>query len=239
MTSIRVPGFSPQAHGFHFRNAFHSNPIRQFRLGTIATLNIGDAANGLCGGMSFAVRDMFERGIGPPPDTSAPGSGDPRYDYIVERQIDSFDNGLVPLAFYLLMDPRLPEREPFWAPWLSYVRIDRHSRTYSMIHDQWPRVRADLEAGKLSMLGLVKVVDRDPMKLGHNHQVVAYGYDLVGTALTLHIYDPNYPNDDTVALSVDVRDPRGVAVPTYSKAAGPVFCFFHIPYSPREPTPFK
>jgi len=239
MTSVRVPGFSPKTGGFHFTNAFHSNPIRQFKLGNIATLNIGDAANGLCGGMSFTVRDLFEHRIGPPPDTTPPKAGDARYEYIVQRQIDSFEEGLVPLEFYLLMSPGRPEREPVWAQWLAFVHVDRHSRTYVMVHEEWPKIRAELDAGKLSTLGLVRVIDRDPAKLGQNHQVVAYGYDLEGTALTLHIYDPNYPNDDSVTLGLDIRDPRGVAAPRYSKSAAPVVCFFRIGYARQEPAPFR
>jgi hypothetical protein len=32
----------------------------------------------------------------------------------------------------------------------------------------------------------------DPTQLGENHQVLAYGYDLKGSLLTLHVYDPRF-----------------------------------------------
>lgn len=239
MTSVRVPGFSPKMNGFHFANAFPHAPIREFRLGNVATLTIGDAANGLCGGMSFAVRDLFERGLRPPPDTAPPPAGASRHDYIVNRQIDSFENGLVPWRFYTLMDPSRPAREPLWAEWLGRLGVDRHSRTYVMAHEELPKIRIDLDGGRLSMLGLVRIVDRDPFKLGRNHQVVAYGYDLVGTRLTLWIYDPNWPDDENVSLTLDIGNPRVTVTPTWSKTDAPVVCFFRAPYAGQDPTPFR
>lgn len=105
MSSVRVRDFTPRVNGFHFRNEFAADPIRTFRLGNIATLDIGDAANGLCGGMSFTVRDIFEAGLRPPPDPAPPARGNAKFAYIVDRQIDSFANGVVPLRFFKLMDP--------------------------------------------------------------------------------------------------------------------------------------
>ena len=40
-------------------------------------------------------------------------------------------------------------------------------------------------------LGPVTVHSTNPLDLGMNHQVLAYGYELDGTALTLRVYDPN------------------------------------------------
>jgi hypothetical protein len=239
MASVRVPGFSPKLNGFHFRNSFPPNPIRQFRLGNVASLNIGDAANGLCGGMSFTVRDLFEHGVAPPPDQAPPTSGDARFDYIVDRQIDSFENGVVPLRFFALMDPDRPDREPFWAEWLGHLGIDRHSRTWVFARVEWPAIRTDLDAGRLAPLGLVKVIGRDPLMLGGNHQVLAWGYDLDGTAVTLRIYDPNYADDDEVTLAFDDADPHAAVTPTWSQAGESVICFFRAPYAGRDPTPFR
>ena len=77
------PNFVPTQRGFHFSNSWPPNPIRSFKLGNVATLNIGDAANGLCGGMSFTIRDMHEFGVIPPPDGTPPPGGSARFDYIV------------------------------------------------------------------------------------------------------------------------------------------------------------
>jgi hypothetical protein len=239
MVSVRVPGFDPAANGFRFANAFPHSPIRQFRLGTIANLDIGDAANGLCGGMSYTTGDIHAAGLLPPPDTSPPTAGTPVHDYIVNRQIASFDDGRVPLRFYSLMSPTRPDRESFLASLLGAVGVDRHSRTWIMIHQEWPLIRSDLDAGRLSMLGLVRALGLDPKDLGHNHQVVAYGYDLDGSALTIRICDPNWPGDTGVTISLDVSDDHGTAAPAWSKPDASLFCFFRTPYTAADPLPFR
>jgi hypothetical protein len=234
MTSVRV-GFTAADNGFRFANRFPHRPIRRFQLGSVATLDIGDAANGLCGGMSFAARDLFEHHRTPPPDTDAPASG-PLYDYLVDRQIDSFDDGIVPVRFFSLMSPTRPDREPLWAQLLGTIGFDRHSRTYVMVHEEWPAIKRDLDEGHLSALGLVRAVSLDPTMLGQNHQVLAYGYDLDGTQLAIRIWDPNWPRDDDVTLSLDISDPRGAVVPRYSKPDPTTVCFFRAPYQGRDPS---
>jgi len=237
MASVRVPGFTPQTSGFPFANSWPHVPLYEFQFGTLARLSIGDAANGLCGGMSFTVADLHAAGL-KPGDAGQPSAATPRYDYIVQRQIDSFDGIAVLLRFYSLMRTTRPEREPAWAEWLARVGVDRHSRSYTMVHEEWPRIRADLDGGRLAMIGLVRIVDNDPFKLNNNHQVLAYGYDLERTALTLRIYDPNWPNDE-VTLRLDVADPRALVTTTYSTPDRPAVCFFRAPYSPRDPAPWR
>ena len=239
MASVRVAGFEPAINGFHFANSFPHSPLRAFKLGDIATLDVGDAANGLCGGMSFSTADLHRAGLRPPADTAPPAAGTPAYGYIVDRQIASFDDGRVPLRFFSLMEPSRPDRESFTSTLLGMVGLDRHSRTWVMIHAEWPGIRADLDAGQLSMLGLVRVVSADPQMLGHNHQVVAYGYDLDGSALTIRICDPNWPGDDTVTISLDIADERGTATPAWSKPDAALMCFFRTPYAPVDPAVFR
>jgi hypothetical protein len=238
MTAIRVPGFLPSAAGLHFANAFAHIPLREVRLEGIATLSIGDAANGLCGGMAYTVADLFHAHLAPPPDTQPPDHG-PRFDSIVSRQVDSFAGVTVPLRFYSLMDPSRPDREPFWAPWLGRFGIDRHSRTYVMVHEEWPPIRAELDAGRLVPLGLVRVVDRDPRLLGRNHQVLAYGYELDGSSLTVRIYDPNVAGGDGVTLALNVSDPMAAVMPQYSAPGPAVVCFFRTPYRPADPVAWR
>ena len=239
MGSVRVGDFSPKVHGFHFNNAFPSEAIRTFRLGNIATLDVGDAANGLCGGMSFTVRDLFEAGLRPPPEPAPPAKGNPRLSYIIDRQIESFANGVTPLRFFKLMDPGRPAREPLWAELLGRIGIDKHSRTWVMVNVEWPAIRRDLDGGGLATVGLVKVVGRDPNQLGLNHQVVAYGYDLDGTTVTLRVYDPNDADDDEVTLRFDTADPRAAITTGWSRGPDSVFCFFRAPYERRDPAPFR
>jgi hypothetical protein len=239
MSSVRIPHFLPSANGFRFTNAWAHIPVVQVQLGSLASLSLGDAANGLCGGMSFVVADLYLSGLGQPPELSNPGGDTTAFKYIVARQFDSFAGVALPLRFYSLMRTFRPDREPPWAGFLGLLGADRHSRTYVMVHDEWPKIQQRLDAGQPAMIGLVRVVSDEPRLLGHNHQVLAYGYDLEGTDLTLHIYDPNWPNDDTVTLELDVGDPRAAAVPAYSKSDGPLVCFFSAPYARSDPTPWR
>ena len=186
-----------------------------------------------------AILDMHEFGVIPPAEAAPPPGGSARFDYIVSRQIDSFENGAVPLQFFKLMDPNRPAKEPAWAEILGRFGIDRHSRTWVTTKVEWPAIQKDIDAGKLAPIGLVKIVSRDPNLLGHNHQVLGYGYDLDGTKVTIHIYDPNYPNDDNVTLSFDTADPRAPATPVWSKAGKSVYCIFRAPYMKHDPTPFR
>src|SRR6266849_1806667 len=104
MASQRVPGFLPSQNGLPFANRFPNTPAIRVGIPRYAVLGIGNAADGLCGGMAFTTRDLFERDSAPPPDPT-PASGTPRFDYLVARQVDSFDWGRVPLRFYDLGSP--------------------------------------------------------------------------------------------------------------------------------------
>ena len=212
MTSVRV-GFTAKDNGFHFANRFPSRPIRQFRLGSVATLDVGDVANGLCGGMSYTTRDIFEHHLSPPPDAAAPRHGPHSTTISCSARSTASTAVSSRLASSASMSPVRPDREPWWAQVLGMVRFDRHSRAWVMIHEEWPAIKQDLDQGRLVTLGLIRAISLDPNQLGHNHQVLAYGYDLDGSQLTLRICDPNWPGDDGVTLSLDISDPRSGGVP--------------------------
>ena len=236
MASVRVPRFTPSVNGFPFTNAWPSNPIRQFKLGNVATLNIGDAANGLCGGMSFTLGDLHRAGL-PTPADPAPPAGSARYNYIVDRQITSFDDGKVPWRFYSLMSPTRPAREPAWAPWLGFIGLDRHSRTYVMIHEEWPAIRGLLDSGQLAMIGLVRVVSA---------RSDATGAQPPGRRVRLR---PRRDKGDHPDLRSELAPGRvgddhlrlkrsmGSITPTWSKPDAQLVCFFHAPYT--QPTQLR
>ena len=151
MATIKVvPGFTPSSSGFHFSNSFPSVPLL-----TIDVLGqnipIGDASNGMCGGMVFAVRDFFEAKTAMWPDTTAPSSGT-LFDYIVKRLFDSFDLvlpppplpppfitptppfGPGPVTYMWLMNPALPDHETV----ASNALLAPHGRAWVMIVEEWP-----------------------------------------------------------------------------------------------------
>ena len=230
MTTRTVPGFLPSTSGFAFPNDFPKVPVRHIGIPGVVSVPIGDASNGLCGGMAFAARDAFEAGRPPPADTEAPGSG-PLFDYLVDRLFDSFDLPFGPAKYLQLMSPLLPDGETTW----SRLGLAPRGRAWRMIKQEWPAIRADIDAGHPSPLGLVRVKSSDPFDLKRNHQVLAYGYDLEGTDLELRLYDPNRPKDDGVTLSLDLSHPT-TRTTVLSHPAGPtVFAFFRVPYEKRIP----
>jgi hypothetical protein len=190
---------------------------------------INDASNGLCGGMVFAARDYFEAGAEPPADTTTPAADSPLFRFLVQRLIDSWNLPEGALRYLYLMNPGLPDRESWFEPWA-------HGRSWIMAEREWPNVRADLDAGRLSPLGLIRVKSWNPMDLAHQHQVLAYGYDQTGDAVTIHVYDPNHPNEDDVALTVSLQD--GQATATYAPVDQDfpaLYCFFRVAYRPKPP----
>jgi hypothetical protein len=185
--SNAVPGFRPSTHGLRFANRFPPGPT--VRLGPIdpSRIGIGNAAAGLCGGMSWYVRELFEAGRPLPPDTAAPAHGSALFRALVRRQVLSLDWLRVPLRFWW-MAARGPERA---------ARATRER--------EWPRIKAEIDAGRLAMVGLVRRSGWSPLALTQNHQVLAYGYETDGERVTLRIYDPNWSERDDVELAL-LRD---------------------------------
>jgi hypothetical protein len=230
MTTRTVPGFLPSTSGFGFENSFPRVPVRRIGVPGIVSVPIGDASNGLCGGMAFAARDYFEAHRPPPADTTPPEAG-PLFDYLVDRLFDSFDLPLGPARYLQLMSPLLPDGETIW----SRLGLAPHGRAWRMVRQEWPKVRADVDAGRPSPLGLVRVRSNDPFDLKENHQVLAYGYALSGTALTLRLYDPNHPRNDDVALSLSVANPAARTLVRTSPPGPDVFAFFRVAYRQKPP----
>ena len=215
MAGTRVPGFSPSVNGLRFPNAFPKGPLLH-----VAGIPIGNASNGICGGMAFAARDLFEAGLPPPADTSPPAPGTPLFGYLVRRLFASFDLPLGPIRYLLWMV--LPKGN----------RFGIHGVAWRTIRHHWPRIRSDLDRGILPPLGLVRARG-NPMELGRNHQVLAFGYDLDETtaSLAVHVYDPNRPGDDSVALRLSLADPDRPTPIEYEGGEYPVFGFFRTGYS--------
>lgn len=221
----RVPRFLPSTSGLHFANFYPHEPELTVSLPLGKTLPIGDAANGLCGGMAFAVADFHEANQSVPPDTQPPTAGSALYQFIVKRLFDSF-NGPLGIGRYLeLMEPAFPD---------VGLGFGLPGRASVMLHDEWPRIKSTLDTGHPAPLGLIKVKSDQPQDLGKNHQVLAYGYDLHGTDLTIWLYDPNYPDRDDVHIQLSTAS-IAVPVPLTYVPPEPLFCFFHTAYAPAVP----
>ena len=210
-----VPGFLPSRSGFRFGNSFPPYTYHATINILGQTISIGDAANGLCGGMVYSARDYHQTGKGIPSNTRAPLTG-VLFDHIVKRLYDSFALPFGWTRYLFFMDPARPSSE--------CLRIT--------INEEWPRIRADIDAGALSPIGLVTVRTSDLLRIGLNHQVLVYGYTLNGTRCRLRIYDPNCPGCDDVFLDFETT----VAAPNmnYSQTLGGdgrIHAFFQHPYT--------
>jgi hypothetical protein len=68
-----------------------------------------------------------------------------------------------------------------------------------------------------------------------NHIVLATGYRLDDSTgqVTINIYDPNYPNDDNVTISITLGQKDSKLSANHSKGT-PLRGFFHWPYDGRQ-----
>ncbi len=179
------PDFLPSRHGFAFANSWPAVPAISVRT-PAGRLGIGNAALGLCGGMVFAALDYWQAGRRlPSADQPAPGS--PLFRFVVRRLIDSWHIPAGVASYYRGM-----------------VSSDA-PLTKRTISRQWPRIRALIDTGQPAPIGLVTVASANPLLLGRNHQVLAYGYTISGPEVTLAVYDPNSGPDDSVVVRFSTK----------------------------------
>ncbi|WP_160723713.1 hypothetical protein [Bacillus sp. USDA818B3_A] len=225
--------FLPSSSGFKFGNSFRQVPLKKVKvLGW--QIPIGDASYGLCGGLIYAVMDYFEAKMPIPSNSTAPSYG-PLFEYIVNRQIDSFQLPLGLMKYMVLMNPFLPDYETT----ANKKGAVPHGRAWRMINEEWPVIKNELDNGKLSPLGLVRVKSLNPFEIKRNHQVLAYGYDLNEHNLSINIYDPNFPNDDQLTLTINIGKTDSVTSVVHSKSTEPIYSFFRTEYKFKRPEDFN
>jgi hypothetical protein len=226
-----VPRFRPSRHGLHFANRFPSGPTVKIGLIDVRWFGgIGDASAGLCGGMSATVRDLFQAGIAPPPDGEPPFNGSRRFQALVRRQVETLDRLRVPLRFYDLSAFR-----PAPSTWWSRV-LRRRPVGEVTLNDEWPRVRTEIDNGRLAMIGLIRSASANPFRLTANHQVLAYGYRVEPALVAIQLYDPNWPDRDDVEARLIVD---GAGVRAESTPGERLLGFFLAPYRTRDPLAWR
>jgi hypothetical protein len=224
-----IPDFLPSLNGLRFVNAWPKEANIVVKVPGIGKVAVGSANKGLCGGMVFTVLDVFMAGL-PPLANPLPLPGNPLFDYIVKRLFDSWNLPWGAVKYYRWM--ALPDEDI--GAWPATLR----GVGWRSVIDEWPAIRSDLDAGRPSPLGLVTVRSPNPAQLGRNHQVLAYGYDLVGDRLTINVYDPNTDLDaaDDVGISLGVDHPAdGVTIAHNVGIAEPIRGFFRVRYSSQVP----
>jgi hypothetical protein len=216
--TCQMTRFLPSKHGFHFDNRFDPTPTYLNTL--FGPIKIGDASKGLCGGMVFSALDYFNAGMPIPTEENLPKNRE-LFDYVVKRLIQSFDLPFGPMNYIELMHPKYPDGK------ISRGRygVIPTGRAWRMMRVEWPKIKMKLDAGIPCPLGLVRIKSTNLKRLGENHQVLAYGYELINDELTLYIYDPNYHGNDKVTLSLYIGDPDHPTKVRYWRSEK-VNCFF-------------
>jgi len=224
MAHAQVTKFLPSRHAFGFANAWPEEPALSLAT-PVRRIGIGNAARGLCGGMVFGALDYWHAGAEPPATRPAPS--EPLFRFIVWRLVQSWHIPMGVARYYYWMN--LPDADRVRRV-ARRLPAGRGLRTRSMA-TQWPRIRAQLDAGQPTPIGVVTVAGASLFALGRNHQLLAFGYQLAGTEVTLRVYDPNSGPVDGVYVRFDTRSP-GLGF-THSIDIGlPVRGFFLTPYAP-------
>ncbi|MEO8207425.1 MAG: hypothetical protein ABI598_00210 [Chloroflexota bacterium] len=221
MRTNSLPDFRPSVNGFRFANRWPAAPAFQFRAGCVR-LGIGEVADGLCGGMCFVAADRYLAGATIPVDEAPPDQETPLFREIARRQFDSLDRlALVPLRFWIAA---------------AMVAAGRWSARRQVA--EWRRIRAEIDVGRPSMIGLVRSAGFNPLRLTTNHQVLGYGYLATGEAATLRIYDPNHPGADDVEVRIRRTDdttgggPERTALDLEQSTGEPVLAILRLPFVP-------
>ena len=223
MNVATVKGFLPTTHGFHFANAWPPGPTVRFGPLDPRIVGVGDASTGLCGGMVYTVADLHAANVPVPADREPPANGSPRFASIVRRQVQSLAWLTVPIRFWLRM---------------ALGGSFGGDRARATLEKEWPKAKAAIDGGRLVPIGLIRIAATDPRKLTHNHQVIAWGYAEDGRGVTLRIYDPNWPDRDDVAITIDLDNalrPNGLR----QSSGEPLLGWFVLPYSPRDPRAWR
>lgn len=217
--------FRPSQSGFHFANGGWPSGLTVMTLGKVVNalrrrlgpaaaalgippvpedwMPLTDARQGMCGGMVFAAKDYAEARRYPPLLREVPTS--PTHElsrYLRDRLIDSFDldgSGFRWLAYSAGTYPDGDEGV------LQTAGLAR-GRSWVTYRDEWPRIRADLLAGRTSPIGLVQTTS---LQIGDNHQNLAYAYRQSGQVVDLWVYDPNFPDADNLVLRFETTDTTG------------------------------
>lgn len=224
MTDTR---FLPSAHGLKFPNYWPPGTPDLIVHTLIGNLAIGNANAGLCGGMCFAARDLFDAGRQPPPDAASPPPGSALLTYLTRRLLASWNIPTGVLTYYR------------WANTPDHDTLGglRHGLARMTIQDQIPRLTASIDQNEPCPLGLVTVHSPDPAQLGRCHQVLAYAYHQQGTYFRVAVYDPNSPGRNDIHIGLDTSNPgHTTAIDHNVNIADPIRGFFCTTYAFSDPS---
>ena len=223
-----VSAFRPSTHGLKFANYWPPGTPALVINTPIGNVTIGDAGNGLCGGFCFTALDLQQAGRRPPSDTAAPAGGSDLVNYLTWRLIASWNIPSGILTYFSWANT--PDHDALLGAVPGVWRMT--------IQNEIPKVTRQIDSGQPCTLGLVTVHSTNPADLAHCHQVLAYGYQRIGSRIELAVYDPNTPNGDSVTISLDLSDALHPGViDSTANISRSIRGFFAVPYTFHDPSP--
>lgn len=208
--------FLPSRNGFAFANNFPGTPLPSFLGGTAS----GNSAFGLCGGMTAASADYFLAGLLPPRTRELPQRGSALYEYLFLRQAESIGPGIVTAGKF--------------AEWMSKPNAELEVRSLSEL----AALETRLKEHPIAPIGLILAGADGKRDIRENHQVLALGIEREGSAAKIAIYDPNFPEDDSVRIelrSTSGKEPIGRITRAGTSKSMPVRGFFVLSYQSKLP----
>ncbi len=226
-----VNGFLPSQSAPLFHNGPWP-PGLDLRIGLpgLPAVSIDVTSFGLCGGMSFLARDIHESGMPQLRSTDSRSIPVPVGRHILSRLLDSFVGpGVIP--YWIHATQELDHATWFWGQGLFAETVGAAQQ-----------VMHSIDAGVLCPIGVILAQSPWPWEVFQSHVELVYGYDLIGTQLTLHVYDCNAEGSDKVTISLDIGSTapakpvttNGTAV---KEQSGRIRGFFVLPYTHRDPSP--
>jgi hypothetical protein len=186
---MKIDTFDPSEHGFHFVNRFDNHVIA------------GITTHGLCGGMAMSALDHWRNGIAAPNHFaegahgndfgggSGPAEGGRLRSALLERQVHSLTTSAVFTR---------------WAFGPGSIADGFHAS----VGNEFAEIRKRLDAGRPCLVGLWSLEQGDVLG---GHQVLCYGYET--SPVTLYVYDPNHPDQESRIVAVGPDDGVEVIAP--------------------------
>jgi hypothetical protein len=216
-----VSGFKPSTNAPLFANGPWPTGTSPLRFGVIA---LDTARMGLCGGMSFLARDIFENSTPQLRGRTASAIPVALANHILSRMLDSVAN-------------------PYTVDTWSVLTKASDAFVFAQTIGEIPSIIADVDNDILSPIGLVLVQSDLPWDVFQNHVVLVWGYEQKDDLLTLYTYDCNRPEKDDITITLDIRSATPAKTITTKgtggtgNAAGQIRGFFRLPYTHVDPSP--
>jgi hypothetical protein len=225
-----VRGFLPSTNAPLFHNGpWPAGTAVSISIFGLPPVNIDATGMGLCGGMSFLTRDIFESGTPQLRGTASNQIPLALADYLVNRLIQSF-NGPATVSRWLSVTQALDHDTVVWGAGLFHQTVN-----------EVPAILADIDAGKLCPIGIVLVQSYAAWDVFNNHVVLVWGYERHGDIMTLHTYDCNFQGRDDIHISLDISSTTPAKTITTngtdSAISGQIRGFFRLPYTHADPSP--